>query len=398
MKHDVSDLAILGGEPAFSGRLNVGQLDFPRWEDFESSFRGIFKRRYYTNQGPLAEELEAKLSDYLRVKHAITMTNGTIGLMIAAKALGLSGEIILPAFTFVASAQSLTWAGLEPIFCDVDPDTHNITAELVEPLISKNVSAVMGVHLWGNPCEVEEMQSLADRRGLLLYFDAAHAFASEYREKKIGGFGELEVFSFHATKIMSSAEGGLVCTDDDELAKRIRNIRSSYGAGPSVEIPLTGNGRFSEAQAAMGLLSFDSLNTVLERSALFRQLYVDGLSKLPGIKMVGAPPNTQNNNQYIVLEVAEDEFGLSRDELSRVLREENVYSRRYFRPGIHRTNYYAKLKPQYVNTLPVTDHLSNSVLQLPSGQEMDPSKIEKICDIIGIVHAHSSQLKEKLGS
>jgi dTDP-4-amino-4,6-dideoxygalactose transaminase len=396
VKSEYTDLAILGGDPAFSRQLNVGQLDFPTWEDFESSFRGIFERRYYTNHGPLAQEFEAKLSEFLNVKHAITMTNATIGLMIAAKALGLSGKVILPSFTFIASAQSLTWAGLEPVFCDVDPVTHNITAELVEPLISSEVSAIMGVHLWGNPCEVVELQALADSRGVQLYFDAAHAFASEFHGRRVGSFGELEVFSFHATKIMSSAEGGVVCTNNDDLAKRLRNIRSSYGAGPAVDIPLTGNGRFSEAQAAMGLLSLKAIDSVLDRGVQFRRLYADKLGGVAGVTLVSVPSMVLNNNQYIVLEVNEDEFGLSRDELANVLRAENVYSRRYFRPGIHRTKYYSNLTPQFVDALPVTDLLCNRVMQLPSGQEMDEVKVEKVCDLIRFAQNHATELKGRL--
>ncbi len=380
------ELAILGGVPTFAQQLNVGQLEFPEWNDFRSAFEDIFSRRWYTNQGPLTVDLEEKLSEYLGVRHAMTMTNGTIALMVAAKALGLTGKVVLPAYTFIASAQSLTWCDLEPVFCDVDPETHNLTAELVAPLLTDDVSAIMGVHLWGNPCEIDELQDLAEQKGVKLFFDAAQAFASEYKGKKVGGFGEVEVFSFHATKLFSATEGGLVSTNDDELAKRVRNIRSSYGAGPAVEVPFTANGRFSEAQAAMALLSLESLPGVLERCIELSQSYREGLSGIPGIRVLDVKNEATGNNQYVVIEVSEPEFGMNRDMLAKVLKAENVYARRYFRPGVHRTDYYAAKYPQYQNNLPVTDRLCETVLQLPSGQSVDRTSAQRICEVIEQAH------------
>lgn len=387
------DLAILGGQPAFSSQLNVGQLEFPSWSDFQNSFEELFERRWYTNHGPLTVELEAKLCEYLGVRHAMTMTNGTIGLMVAAKALGLTGKVVMPAYTFIASAEALTWCHLDPVFCDVDPDTHNITAELVEPLLTDEVSAIMGVHLWGNSCEVDALTKLARSHGVTLFFDAAQAFASEYRGQKVGGFGELEVFSFHATKLFSATEGGVVCTNDDELAKRVRNIRSSYGAGPAVDVPFTANGRFSEAQAAMALLSFKALPEVLSRCVQLHQAYEQRLSDVPGIRVLSSDGENKGNNQYAVIEVTEDEFGISRDTLTEVLKAENVYARRYFRPGVHRTDYYATRYPQFHNQLPVTDRLCNSVLQLPSGQGIDVEVVERVCDIVIQAHENAAKIR-----
>lgn len=393
-----SSPAVLGSKPRFEKQLNVGQLEFPSWEEFREVFDGIFERRWYTNHGPLTEELEAKLADYLGVKHAMTMTNGTIGLMVAAKALGLEGKVVLPAFTFIASAQSLTWCGLDPVFCDVDPFTHNMSAELVEPLLSEDVSAIMGVHLWGNPCDIDGLSSLAENRGIQLYFDAAQAFASEYKGTRIAGFGNLEVFSFHATKLFSATEGGLVCTDDDDLAKRVRNIRSSYGAGPAVPVPFTANGRFSEAQAGMALLSLKALPGVLNRCSSLKREYQAGLVGIPGIRVHDIDGESVVNNQYVVIEVSQDEFGLDRDMLAHVLKADNVYSRRYFRPGVHRTGYYASRYPEYLERLPVTDQLCDKVLQLPSGQGIDSETVSQVCDIVKLAHDNAEQIREVMSA
>lgn len=396
MKRTVSDLAILGGQPSFETPLPVGQLNFPDWDRFETAFRGIFDRRYYTNHGPLAQELEARLSDFLGVRHVVCMTNATIGLMIAAKALGIEGKVILPGFTFIATARSVSWAGLEPVFCDVDLDSHLMLADQVAPLIDNQVSAILGVHLWGNPDDPIALQELAHQHGLHLYFDAAHAFGCSRAGVPIGGFGRLEVFSFHATKILNAAEGGCVTTNDDELAARLRNVRSSYGAGEPVDIPLTGNGRMSEAQAAMALLSLDDYSDIRRRNKAYFELYTSLLEGLPGIRVQRPGAGNSSNYQYVVLAIDSDAFGLSRDSLVALLGAENVLSRRYFSPGLHRAFPYDEKYPQYRNALPNTDRLAESVMQLPSGQAMSLESIKTVCRIIELAHKDAPAIRDKL--
>ena len=390
------DLAVFGGQPVFDRPLFVGQLNFPEWERIEESFNGVFKRRYYTNHGPLAQELESKLEEFFGVRHAMCVTNATIGLMIAAVALELKGKVIMPAFTFIATAQSLSWAGLEPVFCDVDPETHLMSVTRAEELMGPEVSAILGVHLWGNPCAIDDLRQLADAHGVRLYFDAAQAFGSTHNNQPIGQFGELEVFSFHATKVLSSMEGGCICTNDDQLAARIRNIRSSYGSGPAVPIPLTGNGRFSEAQAAMALLGLEDYPSVEARNRKARNLYHEKLSDVPGIRFPVKLPASTSNDQYVVLEIEEAEFGLSRDQLTQILHSENVMSRNYFTPGVHQSVPYKDWYPQYYDALPVTDQLCRTVLQLPSGQGVSSSVIEKICGLIKSVHQDSLNILQRL--
>lgn len=396
MSNEVSSLALLGGEPAFDRVLPVGQLNWPEWQDIEKTFHGIFDRRYYTNHGPLTEQLEDRLARHLGVRHALCMTNATIGLMIAAVALSLKGKVIVPGFTFVASAQSISWAGLEPVFCDVDAATHQISVKHVESLIDDDVSAIMGVHLWGNPCDITSLGQIAGRHGIPVYYDAAQAFGSSFGDRLVAGFGELEVISFHATKVMNSMEGGCVCTDDDELAARLRNIRSSYGSGPPVPIPFTGNGRFSEAQAAMALLSLDQFSANDKRNHQNWHRYKDRLAQIEGLRIPDLVAGSHSNEQYVVFEVDENGYGLDRDQLTRILHAENINCRGYFTPGLHRSYPYADWYPQYRYELPVTDDLCQKVMQLPSGQSISCSDIDQICSLILQVHHHAPEIRRRL--
>ena len=391
-KTSIEDLAILGAKAAFQKHIPVGQLNVPDWERFEVMFRDIFARQYYTNHGPLAEELENKLCENFGVKHVVCMTNATIALMIAAKAMGLDGKVICPAFTFVATAQSITWAGLEPVFCDINSKTHQMSVEGVAALIDSDVSAICGVHLWGNPCNPQELQSLAKENSLHLYFDAAHAFGASSSGVQIGNFGDMEVFSFHEDMILNATEGGCVCTNDDYLASRLRNIRSSYGAGEVVNIPLTGNGRMSEAQAAMALLSLEDYSNNRSRNKTHFNLYDELLSEIPGVRLLQPPENSVSNYQYIVIEVTPNEFGLSRDLLQKILFAENIISEKYFSPGIHRTIPFCNDIPDNIDTFSRTDQLCKKIMQLPSGQQVTKDCIEVICGIIGIAHKNSPKL------
>lgn len=397
MKKEVSSLAVFGGKPTFASPLPVGQMNFPEWERFESAFRGIFSRRYYTNHGPLVQELEARLCELLGVQHVICMTNATIALMIAAKALELHGKVIVPAFTFAATIQSLTWAGLEPIFCDVDPSTHHITPQLVQPLLADSVSAVLGVHLWGNVCDVEGLRQITSKRNVRLYFDAAHAFGCTYNNTPVGGLGDLEIFSFHATKVVNAGEGGCVSTNNDSLADRLRNIRSSYGVRDTV-FPdiMTGNGRMSEAQAALALLSLEDYEKNRQMNRERFEQYAALLGPLPGFRFIFPNPHEKSNHQYIVAEVDPQDFGVTRDELVYILQAENILCRKYFKPGLHRCPPYNEKYPGFLNSLPVTDSLCARIIQFPSGQLITVEDIHTIGNLIIYIHQHASDIRERL--
>lgn len=392
---NTTDFALFGAPPAFDKPLPIGQRYFPSQERYEAAFRGIFERQYYTEYGPLNQQLEQKLQQFLGVKHAICVTNETVGMMMVASAMGLTGKVILPGFAFIASAQSLSWAGLEPVFCDVDPDTHQIAIDQIAALIDKDVSAIMGVHLWGGACELKALAELAEAHGVQLYFDAAHAFGCSVDGVRIGNFGRAEVFSFHATKILSATEGGCICTNDDELAARLRTMRSNAGAGKPVEVTKTVNGRMSEAQAAIALMSLEDFPVNQKNNENLYQRYAAQLAKIPGLHLVKPSGVSFSNYQYVACQVDEREFGLSRDLLIALLKAENVNARRNFYPGLHRSIPYAQELPQYLERLPNTDSLSATCIQFPIGALVSAQSVERICEILGRAHLASPVIREQ---
>jgi dTDP-4-amino-4,6-dideoxygalactose transaminase len=360
----INDFAIAGAAPAFKREIPVGQLYFPEWERYQAAMTDIFSRRYYTNQGPLVQQLELRLQQFLGVKHVICVVNATVGLMMAADALELTGKVILPSFTFLASAQSLRWAGLEPVLCDVDPNTHHLDPDKVAELLTPDVSAVMAVNLWGGAANIDALQQLTTKRGVKLYFDSAHAFGCEVDGKKIGNFGALEVISFHATKMLSATEGGCVCTNDDAVAAKLRNIRSSYGSGYPVTVVRTSNGRMSELQAAVALLNLDDFEKNRANNEATFLGYKEHLSDISGLRLHAPTGITRSNYQYMVCELDVNKFGLTRQQLLQVLKAENVNARRYFFPGIHRSTGFTESYAQQSNELSVCSCLSGRCYRL----------------------------------
>ncbi|ADK85536.1 DegT/DnrJ/EryC1/StrS aminotransferase [Desulfarculus baarsii DSM 2075] len=396
MKTRASDLAILGGQPTFAQPLHVGQLNLPDWPRFQQAFEELFRRRWFTNHGPLVRQLEQRLAEFLDVRHVVCMTNGTLALMVALQALDLRGRVIAPAFTFPATVQALTWAGLEPLFCDVDEKRHVITADLARPLIEDGVSAILGVHLWGRPCDPEALADLAQRHGLALLFDAAHAFGCAHNGRLIGGLGRVEIFSFHATKVLNAAEGGCATTDDDEMAARLRTVRNFHNQETFARVGARINAKMSEAQAAMALLSLEDYPRNAQANQRALDAYAHGLAGLPGLELLDPNLPQAHNRQFVVLDVDAQQAGLSRDELTAALEAENVLARRYFMPGIHRSPPYNRLYPHFVEGLPVTDRLSARLMQLPSGQAVAEHDIATVCALTRTILEHAPQVSRRL--
>jgi dTDP-4-amino-4,6-dideoxygalactose transaminase len=389
--------ALFGAKPAFDSLVPVGQLYFPSWERYEAAFRGIFERQYYVNNGPLHVALEDKLRQFLGVKHVVCVHNATLGLMMLVDAMGLSGKVILPAFTFVASAQSLTWAGVEPVFCDIDPATQQLDVDRIGALVDDDVTAIMGVNLWGGSCNPQALAKVAAARGIKVYFDSAHAFGCAVDGTRIGNFGAAEVFSFHATKIMNATEGGCICTNDDDLAARLRSIRPSYGPEKAVSVVRVANARMSEAQAAIALMSLEDFPRNQKNNQTLYRIYEARLEAIPGLKLVRPSGVSFSNYQYVVFRVDERAFGLSRDLLVELLKAENIIARRYFYPGIHRSIPYSHEMPQYLDRLPNTDAACATTLQLPIGALVSAEGVGRICDIVLKAHRASPEIRKRRG-
>lgn len=394
-KLKITDLAIYGGSPAFKEKLHVGRPNIGDKDKLFARINDLLDRRWLTNNGPFVSEFESKISQITQVKHCIVMSNATIALEIAIRALGLKGEVIVPSFTFIATAHALQWQEITPVFCDIDPFTHTIDPRRVEELITPRTTGIIGVHLWGRGCDVEALEEIAKRRNLKLLFDAAHAFACSRNGKMIGNFGDAEVFSFHATKFFNSFEGGAVLTNNDDLARKIR-LMKNFGFVDYDEVSYVGtNGKMSEISAAMGLTGLESLNEFIAVNRENYMNYKNELLDIPGIKLVVYDESEQCNFQYIVLEIDELIAGISRDEVIQILRAENILARKYFYPGCHKMEPYISYFPHAHLLLQQTEKLAMRVLSLPTGTAVSGKEITMICQIIRFLVVHSTEIRQQ---
>ncbi|WP_287598344.1 aminotransferase class I/II-fold pyridoxal phosphate-dependent enzyme [Thermomonas sp.] len=381
----VDDLALHGAPAAFDEVLHVGRPNVGDREKFLRLAGEMFDRRWLSNNGPLLQEFEQRIGDYLGVKHCIAMCNGTIALEIAIRALGLTGEVVVPSYTFVATAHALHWQGITPVFADIDPDTHNLDPDAVRRMITSRTTGIIGVHLWGRPAPVAELQSIADEHGLQLMFDAAHAFGCSHGGRMIGNFGRAEVLSFHATKFFNTFEGGAVVTNDDDLADTMRLMRNFGFAGFDNVIHPGTNGKMVEVCAAMGLTNLDYMDTVIKANQRNHLAYKAAFAEVAGVRLLEFDPKQSNNFQYVVLEVMEG--GVERrDAILAALHAENVLARKYFWPGCHRMKPYRDLFPNAGVLLEHTQAVSDRVIVLPSGTTLPDDAPDVIAGVIRHLH------------
>jgi dTDP-4-amino-4,6-dideoxygalactose transaminase len=395
-QHQLVDLAIFGRAPKFAEKIHVGRPNVGNRQALLSRINDMLDRNWLTNNGPYVQEFEKRLAEYVGVRHCVAMCNATISLEIAIRAMGLSGEVIVPSFTFIATAHALQWQEITPVFCDIDPRTHTIDPAKVEKMITPRTTGIIGVHTWGQACDVEALEAIARRRQLQLMFDAAHAFGCSYKGKSIGRFGRCEILSFHATKFFNSFEGGAVLTDDDVLAEKMRLMRNFGFRGNDNVIYIGTNGKMTEVCAAMGLTSLESVDDFIEVNRRNYHAYTEGLKGIPGISMLAYDGQEKTNYQYIVLEVEEDRTGLSRDDLVTVLTAENVLARRYFYPGCHKMEPYRSYFPHAGMVLPETEKLCQRVMVLPTGTSVSEATIDQICGIISAAVSNASAVHGKL--
>lgn len=395
-KTTVRDLSILGGEPSFSEPLHVGCPNIGDRNKLLSRINDILDRRWLTNMGSYSQEFEQRIAEMLGVKHCIAMCNGTIALEIAIRALGMSGEVIVPSMTFVATAHALQWQEITPVFCDIDPRSLNIDPGRIERLITPRTTGIIGVHLWGRPCDIDALRKIAGRCNLKLLFDAAHALGCSYKGSPIGQFGNAEVLSFHATKCLNTCEGGAVVTNDDELAKKIR-LMTNFGFTGMDKVGYLGtNGKMNELSAAMGLTSLESLHEFIAVNRRNYYLYLQELGDLPGIVFIPYDEAETNNYHYVVVFIDEVLAGVSRDQLMQILHAENVLARRYFYPGCHQMEPYRSYFPQSSLWLRETEKAAQRVLVLPTGTAVSRGAVRRICQLIRLVIDNAPYVCQKM--
>jgi dTDP-4-amino-4,6-dideoxygalactose transaminase len=398
MKARLEDLAILGGSPAFPQLLHVGRPNLGSPKGLHRRIEEMLERRWLTNDGPLVREFESRIAEQTGAKDCVALSSGTSALEILMRAADLEGEVIVPSFTFVGTIHAIVWTGLTARFCDIDPANHMLDPDRVEELIGPNTSAIVGVHIWGRPCRIEALTEIAARRGIRLFFDAAHAFASSHEGQMIGSFGDAAIFSFHATKVVQSCEGGALVTNDPALAERARLLRNFGFRDYDDVIALGTNAKMSELSAAMGLTSLEGLDEFLAANLRNYRRYCDGLADLPGLTLVEHKPRDGWNHHYVVLEVEPETAGLTRDELHRVLWAEGVLARRYFYPGAHAMEPYRTLDPDAGLKLPATERLVERVICLPTGNAIEATDVDAVCTIIRLAVSGPGSLRRRLST
>lgn len=390
------DLAIFGGTPAFAEPRHVGRPNIGDRDRLRQRIDDVLDRRWLTNDGPVVRELEARVARLAGVEHCIAVANGTLALELIIRALGLTGEVILPSFTFIATAHALEWHQIKPVFCDIEPATHNIDPARVEALITPRTSAILGVHLWGRACDVDRLSEIAERHRLELIFDAAHALGCTSAGRPVGGFGQAEAFSFHATKFINSFEGGAITTGDADLAARLRLMRN-FGFADYDQVARLGiNAKLTEIAAAMGLTNLESIDDFIAHNRRNYQDYRQTLSDLPGLSLLAYDERERSNYQYVVAEIDPAGSPLLRDQLVSLLWSENVLARRYFYPGCHRSQPYRSQDPAAGARLPVTEAVADRVLLLPTGSTISREAIERIAAVLRIAFENASEVAARL--
>lgn len=383
---------MLGGRPAFVEPRHVGRPNIGDRAQLHARIEGALERGWLANDGPLIAEFEDRVRGLVAADHCVAVSSATVGLQLVARALELTGEIVMPSFTFIGTAHAFTWLGLTPVFADIDPATHNVDPAAVEAAITERTSAIVGVHLWGRWCDVDALEDIADRHGIPLILDAAHALATTNRGRMVGAGGRAEVFSFHATKVAGAGEGGAITTDDAELAHRLRRMKNFGFAGYDRVVSGGTNAKMPEFSAALGLTSLEALDGFIATNLRNHDRYARGLADVPGVRLVEFPADERNTWQYVIAEV--EESGL-RDILVTALHAERVLARRYFAPGCHLMEPYRSEKTV---RLPETEALADRVLVLPTGTSIGAADVDTICAIIRLAVTHHDRLRDHLAA
>ncbi|MBD3332024.1 aminotransferase class I/II-fold pyridoxal phosphate-dependent enzyme [candidate division GN15 bacterium] len=383
--------AILGGDPTFADPLHVGRPDVHNRTSFLDRIQAILTSRRFTNDGPMVEEFEDRLCEFIGTRECVVVNNGTTALRLLFRTVMTPGEVILPSFTFVATAHALQWEGFTPVFCDIETDSWTIDPECCSKAVNDQTVGLVGVHVFGTPCDTNGLAAVARKAGISLLFDAAHAFGCSIGGTPIGRFGVAEVFSLHATKVLHSFEGGAIATDDVELARTLRRVRN-FGFDDYDLVGVLGiNAKMPEVCAAMGLANLESLDEVIELNRRAYQAYDHGLREISGIRLRPPPSSGAWNWHYIVAEIDEERFGMHRDLFIECLHHEGILARRYFYPGVHSMEPYRRNLGGRLG-LPNTNATAGRVVVLPGGISVGESNAIETCEAIQAIHDHARQI------
>ena len=366
----------------FPDPIYVTRPLLPPLEKIQAKLAEIWQSGWLTNIGAQHKELEAALLETLKVPHLSLFNNGTIALITACQSLRLSGEVITTPCTFAATPHVLVWNNIRPIFCDIDPDTMNIDAEKIESLITPQTTAILPVHVFGTPCDTDRIQRIADSYGLRVIYDAAHAFGVEVDGVGIGNFGDISMFSFHATKLFHTAEGGALTFNDANLKARI-DLLKNFGIKNEAEVVMPGiNGKMNEIQAALGLAVLDCIEEERSKRKKLIAKYKECLQGIAGISFLPELPGVKSNAQYMVIRIRAAEFGRSRDDVYNELKKYNVFTRRYFYPLCSDYACYRQIPSAKAANLPVARQIVEETLSLPLYAGLNKNDVVKISKLV----------------
>ena len=367
----------------FKDWIFVTRPVLPTIEEVTEKLKDIWSAKWLTNNGPQHSMLEAELEKFLKVPYLSLFNNGTIALIVACQSLRLSGDVITTPFTFAATPHVLSWNNIQPIFCDVDKETMNIDAEKIESMITPRTTAILPVHVFGTPCNVEKIQEVADRYGLKVIYDAAHAFGVEIGGEGIGNFGDISMFSFHATKLYHTVEGGALTHNDKNLKPRI-DLLKNFGIKNEDEVVMPGiNGKLNEVSAAIGRIMLNYVADERQKRIALHEVYNSELAEVEGVKLMPkVADNVKLNYQYYVIRIDEKIFGKSRDEVYDEFKKYNVYTRKYFHPLCSEFTCYRQLNSARKENLPIANKIADQVLSMPMYGELSADDVKKICDIL----------------
>ena len=383
--------AVLGGSPAFWDKIPLCRPTLPDFSELSERFSEVFETGLITN-GKYVKELEDKCVELFGVRNAVAVASCTSGLMLTMKALELSGEVIVPSFTFSATVHAILWNGLKPVFVDCDPETFNIDTNLIREKVTSKTSAILGVYIFGNPPDISKLEEISTENNLRLILDAAHAMGSKYHGRYAGNFGDAEVFSLSPTKLVPAGEGGVITTNDDELARKLR-IGRDYGNPGDYNCEYVGlNARLTEFNAILAIRNLRDLEENVRKRNRLVDVYRFFLQKLPGISFQKVEPGDRSNYKDFSILIDPDRFGLDRDALAYCLEKENVSTRKYYFPPVHAQNACRLACGDGPQDLPVTEHLSQNILSLPLYSHMSDEEAVRIAEVIQRIHENTARI------